>query len=368
MSAPENTLWEIEPHTKAKHQILRRYLGAWFGILGPRHSRIIYLDGFSGPGRYQNGECGSPIIAIEIALSHNEKERLQEVIFVFVEEREDRFFHLKNEIQLLNLPKNFHIHIQQNEFENSLEDILDELSNQGERIAPTFAFIDPFGFKGAPFYLIERLLANDKTEVFINFMIDAVNRFLDHRDDIIRQHIIQLLGTNDIEEILNCRGGVRIDLIRDRYYRQLRTIANFVRYFEMRDQNNRRIYYLFFATNNRLGHVKIKEAFWHVDNQTGYRFSDATNPNQLVLFEIDPFNELSEILSKKFEGETKLVEEIRLFVEDKTPYITTHMKKSLCHLESAGRICVKETKQDGKKRRGNSFPDEVIVTFFPSTK
>lgn len=26
------TVWERPPHTKAKHDILTRYLGAWFGI------------------------------------------------------------------------------------------------------------------------------------------------------------------------------------------------------------------------------------------------------------------------------------------------------------------------------------------------
>ncbi len=28
------TVWRRPPHTKAKHDILTRYLGAWFGIFG----------------------------------------------------------------------------------------------------------------------------------------------------------------------------------------------------------------------------------------------------------------------------------------------------------------------------------------------
>jgi three-Cys-motif partner protein len=53
MPVPVDTLWEIEPHTIAKHEILRRYLGAWFVIMGQTNRRIIYLDGFCGPGRYK---------------------------------------------------------------------------------------------------------------------------------------------------------------------------------------------------------------------------------------------------------------------------------------------------------------------------
>lgn len=29
MPAPKTTLWPLEPHTRAKHEILRRYLEAW---------------------------------------------------------------------------------------------------------------------------------------------------------------------------------------------------------------------------------------------------------------------------------------------------------------------------------------------------
>ena len=63
MTTPKETLWELDPHTQAKHEILRRYLAAWFPILGTYHSRIVSIAGFSGPGRYKNGELCSPTVA-----------------------------------------------------------------------------------------------------------------------------------------------------------------------------------------------------------------------------------------------------------------------------------------------------------------
>jgi hypothetical protein len=52
------SLWEAKPHTLAKIEIVRRYLYLWFSILGtnPTNKRVVYIDGFAGPGRYANSE------------------------------------------------------------------------------------------------------------------------------------------------------------------------------------------------------------------------------------------------------------------------------------------------------------------------
>ena len=68
----EKAVWPMEQHTRAKHEILRRYLGAWFPILagGGFNPRLVFLDGFAGPGVYSSGEPGSPLIAIETLVDH----------------------------------------------------------------------------------------------------------------------------------------------------------------------------------------------------------------------------------------------------------------------------------------------------------
>lgn len=203
MTKPSETLWEIEPHTKAKHEILRRYLGAWFPILGSKIPRIVYIDGFCGPGRYLGGEDGSPIIALKEALNQPVLAN-SEVNFLFIDERADRISHLESELSSLKIPSNFHINSIVNEFENTLTEIFNDLQREGHRLAPTFAFIDPFGFKGTPFSLVERLLGNPRTEVFINIMIEYVNRFVEPMSTD-RQHIKDLLGASDTEinEVVN---------------------------------------------------------------------------------------------------------------------------------------------------------------------
>jgi three-Cys-motif partner protein len=47
-------LWDAEPHTLAKIEIVRRYLFLWFSILSKKSNRLVYIDGFAGPGGYKN--------------------------------------------------------------------------------------------------------------------------------------------------------------------------------------------------------------------------------------------------------------------------------------------------------------------------
>jgi three-Cys-motif partner protein len=362
MVTPKDTIWEIEPHTLAKHEILRRYLGAWFPILGAYNKRIVYIDGFCGPGKYKGGEAGSPIVALEEALKHSLRLAGNQLTFLFMDERSDRIAHLTNELQGLTLPSNFSVHAVTGQFESELTNLLDGLESSGSQLAPTFAFIDPFGFRGLPFDLVRRLLENAKTEVFVNVMVDVINRFLEHPDAQTRQHIVDLFGTQQVLQVAqNCYG--RIDALRLLYQEQLSQCARFVRYFEMRDCHGRTIYYLFFAGNHPLGHVRIKEAFWKVDPTSGYCFSDATNPNQLVLFETDETPNLAADLVQVFANQRATVQTIKKYVEDETPFITTHMRGALKLLEEENRVVVAEFKQNGGKRRKRTYPEDAVVEF-----
>jgi three-Cys-motif partner protein len=361
MAKPMQSLWDIEQHTKAKHEILERYLDAWFPILAKFNQRIIYLDRFCGPGRYKGGEDGSPIIAIKKALNHFEKLKDREISFIFIDERKDRIDHLKSEIASMAIPSNFSIYTEVSEFEKTVGQILNDLKSKNLNIAPTFAFIDPFGFKGIPFSLVKELLSNPKTEVFINIMAEFINRFVEHPDANTRQHIIDLFGTPQSLQVI-ANGGNRLENLRQLYQTQLETCAKYVRYFEMKDEQGRLIYYLFFASKHPLGFVKMKEAFWKVDPESGFHFSDKTNPSQLILLSTDPSRDLIKIIEQKFSGQQAKVAQIQQFVEEETIYISKHMKQALNIMEAEGKLSVEPLKSDGAKRTWG-FPFTAIVNF-----
>ena len=361
MAKPMQSLWDIEPHTKAKHEILKRYLDAWFPIMAKYNQRIIYLDGFCGPGRYKGGEDGSPIIAIKNALNHFGRLQNREIVFIFIDEREDRIEHLKSEIASMNIPANFSIFTETSEFEKTVGDILSNLKTKGVNLAPTFAFVDPFGFKGISFSIIKDLLSNPKTEIFINVMADFINRFIEHPDASTRQHIVDLFGTTQVLQIITTEKN-RLEALKQLYQSQLQSCAKYVRYFEMQNKQGRTIYYLFFASKHPLGFIKMKEAFWKVDPESGFHFSDKTNPGQMVLFSVDPSLDLVKIIEKEFSGKRVSVAKIQQFVEEETIYIAKHMRQALNVMETDSKIKVEPLKSDGTKRT-RGFPKTSIVNF-----
>lgn len=361
MAKPEPTIWPIVPHTSAKHTILRTYLDAWFPIMSWK-PRVVFLDGFAGPGRYAGGEPGSPIIALESAKTHKAK-LSKELAFLFIEERKDRADRLLQEIETLKCPSSCKTEVKCGEFAPTLTAILDDLAKGDLKLAPTFAMIDPFGFAGIPFGLMKRLLDNPSCELFVSFMVDSINRWLVHPDEEIRVHIRDAFGSDEPFALLE-KPGNRVQALTELYRERLRKIARFVRSFELRDKNDRVVYHLFFASKNSLGHLKMKEAMWKVDPLGDFSFSDATNPQQQVFFQRSYQDILKTDLRRQFANAANiLVERVEAYVTDDTAFLPKHMREVLPLLEVEGSIHIGDLKSDGKKRIKNTYPSGAYITF-----
>jgi three-Cys-motif partner protein len=342
MAAPKTTTWKLDPHTRAKHEILRRYLEAWTPILSlGGFPTIAYVDGFAGPGVYSGGEDGSPIIAVKAALQHQAK--IKQVLFLFIEKEKDRADMLQQLVTGLGLPTNFRTRIVGGKtFEEGFrEHLLDFYKKQRKQIPPTFAFIDPFGWTGVPFALIKEILSNPSCEVLINFMFEEINRFIEHPDQ--GHNFDTLFGSNEWRRMMEIREKrARRDFLHGLYLSQLRGVAGakYVRSFEMRNEKDVTDYFLFFATNSPKGMAKMKEAMWKVDQSGEFRFSDATNPAQELLFSREPtFEGLRRAIIARFAGKDATVAEVEDFVLSETPYRETHYKKQvLAPLEREGKV------------------------------
>ena len=111
----KNIVWELDPHSEGKHKVLNRYLDAWFPIIGSRHARILFIDGFAGPGAYLGGKEGSPLIAIRAYKDHSSLNNIQaEVCFTFIEKNKERAEYLEHRVEKTkdDLPPNLSlIHI-----------------------------------------------------------------------------------------------------------------------------------------------------------------------------------------------------------------------------------------------------------------
>ena len=359
MAAPREIVWDLEPHTRAKHEILTQYLQAWIPILTQgKFPEIMYVDGCAGPGRYSKGEDGSPIIALRIALQQPAHVRTT-IRFVFIEELGDRADLLSDIIASLSVPDNCHIELYGNEsFETAFGRVLSAYNSQGQPLPPTFAFIDPFGYSDVPLSIVREILKHSSCEVLVNFMYEEINRFLSLPNQ--ERHFDSLFGTHEWREgrpIADPRTRKRF--LHDLYYRQLRDSAGakYVRSFEMRNKKDRVDYYLFYATNSIVGLSRMKDAMWKVDGSGEFRFSDATNPNQAVLFGNEPnIDVLRSQLLTQFAGREVSVGEIEEFVLAETAFRNAHYKRVLKPLEIA-KPAVIEVVDPPPGRRHGTYPD-----------
>ncbi len=369
MRTPRKTVWDIEPHTRAKHEILRRYLQAWMPILAQGGFReVMYIDGFAGPGRYSRGEEGSPVIALDVALDQPALRRA-EVRFVFVEKDPARAGMLRTIVDAVELPDNFQVEvIGGHSFQTAMDGILSTYRTQGRPAPPTFAFIDPFGWTGAPFSVVHEIMGNRNCEVLVTFMYEEINRFLAHPDQTDNFDVF--FGTSDWREGLQLPDPHRRNrFLHDLYLRQLResACAKYVRSFEMRNRKDVVDYYLFHATNSLLGLKRMKEAMWKVDEAGEFRFSDATNPDQLVLFETAPrYDVLQAELLAHFGGREASVKEIEEFILAETAFRETHYKRQVLRpLELANPPMLEVVDPPASRTAGTYAQASLKLRFLP---
>jgi three-Cys-motif partner protein len=367
VAAPKTTRWRIEPHTRTKHLILEKYLQAWLPIMAKHNGSIHFLDGFAGPGSYENGERGSPLIALDTLINHPHFQKpfhQRRVLFTFVEKDHERAVALEAVLEDYRLPPWITTNVLEGAFAPVANELLDELDAQGKRLAPTFAFLDPFGFKDIPLSLVARIARNLRCECFITFMYEEINRFLSH--PALGSQYDELFGTTRWREILDEHDPVtRRDRIADLYRRQLQGKAGFryVREFQMINKSNRTDYFLYFGTNNLEGLSQMKQAMWKADPGGGEAFSDRTNPDQITLFQPEPnLLSLRKLLGDHFRTRGWIpIEAVEQFVLVETSFSEVmHLKiKTLRPMERLPSI---EVQGEPGRRRGY-YPPKTRIKF-----
>jgi three-Cys-motif partner protein len=371
MSPPKSTRWSLDPHTQAKHLILRRYLEAWLPIMAAYNGRIVFIDGFAGPGRYANGAEGSPLIALRTLLDHPQfasPRSNRQMTFIFTEADQIRFHALQKELARIETPSWVTVQSVPSAFAPAITDLLDSIEANHGTLAPTFAFIDPFGFAGVPLQLISRILDNPRCECLITFMFEPINRFIAHPNQRIQAQFDQLFGGESWRPLLQLpTGPTRRNALVELYRSRLTSVAGaeYVRTFEMIDGGNRTEYFLYFATHSLKGLSKMKEAMWRADPVGGQAFSDFTVSNQMVLLQPQAdLDLLRQMLVDRFSEQGLVdIEDVARFVLVDTPFSESiHLKrKTLGPMESEGVLDVR--RPPGKRNRAGEYPDGTRLRF-----
>jgi three-Cys-motif partner protein len=369
MTKPAEVLWEREEHTYAKHRLLQGYLHAWFPIMADRNGSLNIIDGFAGPGRYTGGEPGSPLLMIDAYVNHrNRTDRMDtvRVAFDFIELDDRRVDYLKAELAKLTLPANVETTVHLGAFDEVMTDILDAIpATQG--LAPTFAFIDPFGYTGHSLTLSSRILQFRKCEVLIYVPLPFIARFIDQPE--LEPALDNLFGDSSWKAARTHRGRDAVRVLHDVFLRRVERAAGHAIAFEIDAAVGKGWagYTLYFGTSSILGLERMKEAMWRIDPVGGSRFAYSVNPDQMTIFDAAPdLASLEAALRGEFGTMPFSIGAASGFTTLRTPYAPRiHLKKKTLEVaERAGRLEAWHSLKP-KRQRGH-YPDGTQLRFMPT--
>ena len=325
LAVPTGILWERDPHTAAKHTLLRRYMSAWFPIMANhfRGNGITFLDGFAGPGEYTNSRDSSPAIAMQQALRSDVQCYGAQIRLVFVEDHRGRFEHLEGLLDarfpLTTRPPDLLMSVRHGKCGDLFEQAIAEV---GGWDGPVFANLDGWG-ADTDYEIVQRIAQQQSSEVLVTFEDQFFIRFANGEQRAGER----VFGHSDWRSVDQLPTAAKKPFLLDLYRKGLHSAGfEHVLTFEMIDEGGHSLH-LFFGTTNKVAVERFKDGLWEVDGVSGQRFRDPRDPNQMAFDILRPdFTPLAsrvlELLGRRDHNLEELCEDALL----ETIYKTAHVK------------------------------------------
>jgi three-Cys-motif partner protein len=308
-----------------KHCLIKNYLNGWFPkmTLGPTGCRrLMYIDTHAGRGKHLDGKnLGSPLVALTTLLDHTSWERMlknTEVHYYFIERDEENVAALREELAKLPLPRNVFVEAESGDCFDVIQNAVADFETGGGRMAPSFIFVDPYGFK-LPGKLLRKLLTYPKVELFVNVIwreldmaiklvrgeakpkqVDATDRLFGDigagpsvttaqrqanskasleatLDSVFDGNGWRKIGATDADQRADQCAGLFREITGARWGTHLRML-----------DNDRVRYFLLHLTKHDAGRDLMKECMWKACPDGGFYASKSDNPSQVVLIQPEP--------------------------------------------------------------------------------
>jgi len=308
--------------------------------MGSVYDTLGYVDGFAGRGVYEDGSLGSPILAMKAAQEQiNKIGKLKKFLCLFIENDKENFECLRQQVdKVIKSCPNVLCYLEFGNFEDKMKEFLDKYDET--KLIPILYFLDPFGWSGIPFELVQRLLKQPKSEIIFVLMTYDIARFLQspyHEDSLTI-----LYGDNSWEEASIFTGERRHRALVQKYEDKLRnnTNAKYVWSFRVSDTYMRRTrYYIIYATHHFKGLKVMKDI---MKNQ-GAGIFEFLGPDEEVFRRIKKldFFDLGTWLKEYFKGRQITFDELceELYPMSRTPisaYIDKDFRRAIKDLEKRG--------------------------------
>lgn len=213
--------------------------------------------------------------------------------------------------------------------------------------------------------IISRVLRNPKSEVFISFMYDAINKRKGLPE--FEPHLNELFGSEGWKQGRDIADPKeRRHFFFCEYEKQIRTAgAQYVLRFDLYE-GARLIYAIFFGTKSLKGADRMKAAIWKIAPFGSRSFHGSRNP-QLVVEVTPNVGPLKQQLTNRFASKGWVtIEEVEAFVHsDETDFHSGHLKKlTLIPMESENLVEVERS----NGTRKNTYPPGTRLKFVPKPR
>ena len=351
LAVPTGILWERDPHTAAKHTLLRRYMSAWFPIMARRFRDvgITFFDGFAGPGEYTNARESSPAIAVEQAVRPDVACYGTQTRLLFVENHRGRAEHLTNLLDTrfpsTSRPSSLVMRVHRGECGDLFEQTIAEV---GGWAGPVFANLDGWG-ADTDYQIVQRIAQQQSSEVLVTFKDQFFIRFVNGE----QQAGERVFGHSDWRSVDQVTTEEKKPFLLDLYRKGLHSAGfPYVLTFEMIDEGGHSLH-LFFGTTNDVAVRKFKDGLWEVDGVSGQQFRDPRDPNQMSFDILSPnFTPLESRILKLLGGRDYNMAELAKDALLETIYKEAHVKPAVDRL-------IEQRKVD-QVSTGRPFADRLL--------
>jgi three-Cys-motif partner protein len=360
-----------------KTRIVSKYFLRWAHVIlatqakHPEHSqKMAYIDFFAGPGKYDDQSKSTPLLVLEAIIAN--PKLAERVITIFNDKDNENIKSLKNEVRQLDgierLTNKPAFHSQE-----IGEAIAEFLSTH--KLAPTFFFVDPWGYKGVSLRLISSFIKDWGSDGVFFFNYNRVNMGIDN--EAVKLHMHSLFGEtrfnfirSEFEKTQN--PWEREVIILQELCGALRQNGcRFVLPFRFKNnKGNRTSHHLIFVSKNFLGYDIMKEIMYEESSEKKNDVASFEyNPQDLAqnklgsLFDMlsRPLEDLEKMLSQQYEGKTIHFKQLYHEHSIDKPYIKKNYKYVLRKMYEKGRIFAVNAKTGKKPLRG--FSDDLRITF-----
>ena len=282
---PDQPPPEIEAHSKAKLEVLRSYLRAYFDKLNINPNReefkLDLVDGFSGGGSFLDGSTivsGTPLIMLEEAnaaeqrLNHGRIKPLKiDCKFYFVDKQTPHTDHLRKVLtEREHKVEGDRIVIRNNLFENEIDGLLKSIRNRQPRAGRAIFLLDQTGFSQVELQLISRIFNElPAAEVILTFATDALFNFLSDNPKIVKAAAPLHFTNSQLRDLIRIRdtnvGSALVQrTLRDHIRRA--TGAAYDTPFFIRPQRSRRALWFLHLSRHPTARDVMIQCHWELQN------------------------------------------------------------------------------------------------------